>query len=964
MRTIFYRILFLIWGSSACFLHAQYYDFQKLSPEDGLRVPLVNKVYQDHSDNFWMATMGDGLLWWNGAQFVRPFASNALDNDFVIDLIFWRDTIYLITEESFVKYDGKKFSIYPLPQSDRFVRLRSSADGVFMLGHRSGLWRWHHDSFENIIGSDTLDGWRDFLFAGDNYWLAGNSGLFHFSPSGEIIQRHLPDRNVRRLIYNNAKGGVFAGTTDGLFLVQNERVLSILRNVEVRDIVVNDEVLWVGTDGKGIWRGNEQGIGLWIAKDQGLSNNRIRSLRFDKLDRLWITTTDGVLLLSSRYTSIDKRMGGDLYTGLRASKTGDLWVCGAEGLFRFADNTWLKIDDLPAGVVLSMIEDNDGNICIGGEFGLLIYSAEGTKRCHWKDNLPDPFVTSILDDENSLLIGTASGILRLEKRYTGNPSYKVLYQEGVSSLKMHAGELYALTYASGILVFKDSELVRTINTFNGVQSSEVFINAISFDKFNRLWVATDNRGGLMFDGQTWSKVFDDEQAVYSWYHSKSGDVFAVMEDEVRIVSSEKFGEEVKLSWFTSFSLGRNARTFPFADDGRVIFFTGTDGVLSVELPETLEDPKVLIAGIYRMDLYFDVHTAWVEKAQTVHNFSGVPSLVNLHHRENYLRFAFGAVNAPLKNAGVDFRYRMRQLDPEWIYPSNLVEAVYTNLAPGRYTFEVEVRYLGSPWTSGNSIDIVIKAPWYQTWWFYIFLVIASVSLVVGVVQYRSRQAEERARLEKAVLENERSAMRSQINPHFLFNALESIGSFVMKNDVKSTMKYLNSFTKLMRLTLEAGGDTGHPVESEIALLRSYVELEQLRFGHKFEVEFEVDEEIDYDISIPPMLVQVHVENAILHGLRHLETRKGLLQIRFKILDERLVVEVEDNGVGRSFHNQAQKKKGHRSMALEINRRRMELLSKSFGHDFSLNISDLYDGEANSSGTKVSISLPIIYLDSL
>ena len=170
------------------------------------------------------------------------------------------------------------------------------------------------------------------------------------------------------------------------------------------------------------------------------------------------------------------------------------------------------------------------------------------------------------------------------------------------------------------------------------------------------------------------------------------------------------------------------------------------------------------------------------------------------------------------------------------------------------------------------------------------------------------------------------------------------------------VRYLNNFAKLMRLTLESSMEHIHPVETEVSILKNYLELEKLRFSGKFDYEIEVDEELDYSVGLPPMLIQPHVENAILHGLKPKKSQ-GFLKISFVLDDAILCCTIEDDGIGRDKAKELPNKKAHRSMATKINRDRIDLLRKSVDDVVDLRIEDKFNQQGEATGTKVMIRLP-------
>ena len=232
------------------------------------------------------------------------------------------------------------------------------------------------------------------------------------------------------------------------------------------------------------------------------------------------------------------------------------------------------------------------------------------------------------------------------------------------------------------------------------------------------------------------------------------------------------------------------------------------------------------------------------------------------------------------------------------------------------------------------------------------LLIGGIVILVYPTDRLERINQRLAPGEYSLMDMERKALRLQMNPHFIFNALDSISSFIFKNDVEQAVRYLNNFAKLMRLTLESSMEHLHPVESEVSILKNYLELEKLRFQGKLEYEIEVSDEIDFDVGIPPMLIQPHVENAILHGIKPKED-KGKVSIRFNLEGDSLICEVEDDGIGRARSRDMQKRQDHRSMATQINRDRLELLKKSLGGEVEIQIID----KKEPTGTLVRISLP-------
>ena len=202
-----------------------------------------------------------------------------------------------------------------------------------------------------------------------------------------------------------------------------------------------------------------------------------------------------------------------------------------------------------------------------------------------------------------------------------------------------------------------------------------------------------------------------------------------------------------------------------------------------------------------------------------------------------------------------------------------------------------------------------------------------------------------------------------MNPHFVFNCLASISSFIMQNGKEDAMKYLSKFSKLMRLTLEFSKESAIPIDKEIEALQNYLELEQLRFNQKFDFKINKDSEIEDDTAIPSLLLQPYVENAIIHGVAPKEG-KGFIKIDFTQKDEQLICVIEDDGVGIDTSRELKKNSVnvHQSMALDISKKRLKTLEELEKQTVNLKTEELKDENNNSRGTRITLELPLNYIN--
>ena len=230
---------------------------------------------------------------------------------------------------------------------------------------------------------------------------------------------------------------------------------------------------------------------------------------------------------------------------------------------------------------------------------------------------------------------------------------------------------------------------------------------------------------------------------------------------------------------------------------------------------------------------------------------------------------------------------------------------------------------------------------------------------IGFLFYNRMQLKKTLTLQKELAEYEQKALHLQMNPHFVFNCLGSISSFIVQNGTHSAVKYLAKFSKLMRLTLEYSKQSLIPIDKEIQSLENYLELEQLRFNNKFNFTITKDKVIEDDVALPPLLLQPFVENAIIHGV--IPSKEiGTIAIDFAISNDSLICIIQDNGIGYTTSRAIKEKSVsvHQSMALDITKKRLQMIATSTSKKAEVLIEEMSNG---SKGTKVTLCLPLQYI---
>ena len=250
----------------------------------------------------------------------------------------------------------------------------------------------------------------------------------------------------------------------------------------------------------------------------------------------------------------------------------------------------------------------------------------------------------------------------------------------------------------------------------------------------------------------------------------------------------------------------------------------------------------------------------------------------------------------------------------------------------------------------------ILPPWWDTWWSKSIGILILLLTGYRIYTYRTNQIIHDNKIQNQILELERSALQAQMNPHFIFNCLNSIQNYIVQSEKELAIQYLGRFASLIRSTLNASVAGKVIISEEINLLNNYLELEKLRFKNRFTFEILVDNELDiYSEELPPLLIQPYVENAILHGISK-RKHGGIITVSFSKDADNLIVIIEDNGPGIDNLDDDMTRSGlKKSFGMSITRNRLDLLSSHSGRNV-VEVENINDPSGNILGTRVRIQI--------
>jgi hypothetical protein len=328
------------------------------------------------------------------------------------------------------------------------------------------------------------------------------------------------------------------------------------------------------------------------------------------------------------------------------------------------------------------------------------------------------------------------------------------------------------------------------------------------------------------------------------------------------------------------------------------------------------------------------------------------------------------------NGNFQFAYRIKGLNENWIkVPGEAEKIDFASLPTGNISIEIKlIDYAGQDSLNFIRYKLHVSPPFWQRWWFYVLITLSALVLASGIFRIRLKalRRKQKKELKHLRLENElsltqQSALKAQMNPHFLFNVLNSIKGYIYDNDKKNAAKYLNDFSILVRKVLEMSAYSHVSLKEELEVLELYIRLEAMLMNDDFEYNIIIDDNVDTDnIQIPALVIQPYIENAFKHGLRHkVGSKKLSLELSFLSKEEILSIRIYDNGIGREESRKINEKNSNKysSFATNALKQRLNLLNQKKPDLVGVEIRDVTSEETNLSvGTEIIIRIHIYEKD--
>lgn len=928
--------------------------------------------------------------------------------------------IWFSTDNGLCRYTGNQLTVFDdkngLPEESVYAMMEDPSGRLWfgtsdnrILYYDKG--KLHESAFNKAYQKPAVDEWEHALIAGldmtdpENSYIAnsyysvrinrklnkvyclpkvlGLTAVFE-KPKGKpfhIVSRFSYTKNVRIEVRNEKK-------TKLIHLKNREEKfnhwLSSIASTRNKDFVsVHNELIRLNPD---------------LSHTIYAFPERILNLYVDKSNGLWVAVRNNGVYYYPDVNSMKlmhHSLNGYSVTGICEDNEQGIWCSTLERGVFYSKNKYLKAYNAIKGFekTMSLLKFIDG-IMYAASSKKEFFSIHGSTI---KRHAIDYFESEPIDIERhkkNWVISCREYILRMNKKFAPIEAISTTLTNGVTDF---SGAYKMIPDLEGNLLAIDNNRMHKITDQKNSKDISGYI------PFNSRKMMRKNRDELYLGGKQGLYIYNLKtlhhrkveaipEQVSQILRTRSGRIWITTKnhgifwmDGDKIVSAD---EKLKLKTHLFFDItedqygtiwaGSNMGLHRFSGKGdqyESMLYTTTHGLPSNEVLKVAAGSDVIWFSTYEglFNLSLDAHFT-DENGPQVHlqklsihkkEIKNPPRKIKLPYVNNNCQFTFDILTFK-KGATDQLEYELTSEKGTNSIRMNSNEISLANLSAGFYQLTVYgIDHNNVRSSKPEVFQIEVLTPFWQTWWFILSAVLLVALLVFIVVRMiiRNIQKGEEAKtlINKLMAEYQITALQAQMNPHFIFNAINTIQGYILERKEEDAYGYLAKFSKLIRMVLHNSQEKLLSLEQELKMLNLYIELEQLRFDNRFDYLLLISEEVETEeVYIPGMLLQPYIENAIWHGIVNLEnSRRGKLTIEMTLQDELLKITITDNGVGREMSKSFKKDQHHKSVGLEITGKRLEVMNQLYGEKTaSVAVTDLFDNDRNPAGTKVEITIPI------
>jgi len=965
-----------IFTISCLFLQAgaQQYIFKNYTANDGLVANAIRQIHQDKKGFLWFGTL-EGLSKYDGHRFTNYTTANGLSNNYINHFYEAGDgTLYVAANDGSITMAAENKLIPCIQPSasviNRFLRTPEGRTIVSTDFH--GLAEFRNNNLHALNQLYPGSSYYEITHLNDSLFIAVNdSSLQVLNYRCEVFSM-LQKSNAYftdYIIFKDSQKRIWAGAHWGLqqikWPLKKGEPLSFLPLPPAFDIPLlrqnhitaifedNAGIIWIGTS-KGLLKMNPDGTHQWLTMQDGLADNNITYIFQDREMNLWFGTTGGLSKLVTtsgiRIYTTQNGLALNALSFVSRFKKNNLLLFSSGGLqvFNIEYEKAVTISN-PSNLYFydKVINSHPALLLAKGQINTVDTVSERIKNAY---SLNDGYYNLATADHktNFFLYSTTGLYFTNGKRAPA----KILEARTQSVVVDKKGLLWAGTWWYGLYLFKytvqsDSIIIHsTEHYFPGERFRSMFM-----DSQGNIWAGTRQHGVYIFKAGN-----PNDYIILNQHKGLQSDfVKQIAEDEEGNIWLAYFQGIDKLvkkdGEYRIFNFSRVNNFYPVTNSMEY------DGENSIWLV-TQNGLVRITCNKMSHSLPLPVYITKISSTDSVYS-SSIPS-PQFSYNKNRVQFEFSAPGF-INEKQILYSYRLTGSENnEWSTPSNEHTVSFASMRAGSYTFAVRSQGWNGEWGPVTSYSFKIKPPFWQTGWFITTCILVIAGLITWLVRRRIKNIRHEAAMKQKINETEMAALRSHMNPHFIFNCLNAIDNLIQTGQKDKATTYLTRFARLLRNVLDNSKNNMVSFQKDFESLQLYLQMEQFRCGNRFEYELMADDElINGDYKVPPMIVQPFVENAIHHGLLNKQNNGRKLTVTAEISNGFIQYIVTDNGIGREKARQLLQinKPGHRSYGIQITEERVQLYNQSKIPVDDVRITDLYENN-QPFGTKVVIRLKI------
>jgi len=875
-------------------------EFKTIDEEDGLDYNLIWKIIEDDENNIWLSIYGNGIAKFDGERFTYYNKNNGLINDEVRSLYYSNEDKALVlgTENGLSVFDGNSFksfnfesSILPISAQINFIcnykgkiLFSVSKGGIYELKiNKNEISKSHINLFCHL---NTIN-FSGFI-EGDNFYSLNSKNQFEINNliTKEKISKqkttHIWDFAIDKegTVYgaswgvNNTEGGLYSYSKGELKKI-NLKYKVTSNQLWCLYFDENSEQLWIGSVDQGIFVVDlSQKVNLIKFDNFGLKKNEINCLLIDNQSDLWMGGTNFIIKKSSKKINVidPESFNIKINNYLKRSKQKSIFNSNRTEFICHS------IKEHPDGRIFILA--NIGLICFDSSLNIQlfnpIFSTGGYFDFISKDKV---FVSPYY---NKLLILDAYDFSELNIKNSN------LLNNSLDASKVIKNEnrLWISSHYNGLFVLEKDSLFSMLEL--GFLKEKNITEVIETDK-NNIIIGTSN-----------GKVY-----WCNWINSQLSISYILLPEKDLVGNSIYFIRQFQDYLF----IGTNKGVNIFKDNSLVKFIDEEEGVLRTNFKDAIIDYKqkeLLIAtneGLIQININRILNNKKVSSPIHIKEFKingakkSIQKKSEWNYNENTIEIIYQSNNT-FNSSKHHYRYKIDGLSETWSDYTQSTDLKLFGLSPKKYTLHLEGKNIGTnEHFKPISTTFIIKPPFWKTWWFVLSFVLLVILLVFYLIKIKIKRIREKSNIEKRLVETRLMALQAQMNPHFIFNAINSIQNFVINENIDFALWYIGEFSKVIRQTLEFSSKKEIKLEYEIEYLRRYIELENLRRRVKVTVHFKIRTLNNIsDINIPPLILQPLIENVFVHAFDQNKMNPELT-IEFSQISNKLICLIADNGRG-------------------------------------------------------------------